>query len=156
MRLRLDHLVFAVQDLAAATGAWKSTFGLQAEPPIRPEGSHLEIAVLPERGVAGSSPESALWLAWRRTEVDDRHGNPNRKPDQGLRPQWRRRLSSLVRRVGAGRARQASGAAVLLEEFASELVPFDGLLARAGLLRPTVAFGVYKKRQQGEERGSPC
>ena len=47
MRLRLDHLVFAVQDLAAATDAWEATFGLRAEPPLRPEGSHLEIAVLP-------------------------------------------------------------------------------------------------------------
>ena len=36
---RLDHLVFAVQDLAAATDAWEATFGLRAEPPAAPDHS---------------------------------------------------------------------------------------------------------------------
>ncbi len=48
MRLqRLDHLVFAVQELEQAADAWARTFGLRAEPPYRPERSHLELARLP-------------------------------------------------------------------------------------------------------------
>lgn len=44
---RMDHLVIAVQDLEQAASAWAETFGLGAEPPYRPEGSHLELACLP-------------------------------------------------------------------------------------------------------------
>lgn len=44
---RLDHLVFAVQELEQAADTWARTLGLRAEPPYRPEGSHLELARLP-------------------------------------------------------------------------------------------------------------
>jgi methylmalonyl-CoA/ethylmalonyl-CoA epimerase len=43
---RIDHVVFAVQDLQAAARAWADTFGLQAEPVALPEGIPLELAAL--------------------------------------------------------------------------------------------------------------
>ena len=49
---RLDHVVFAVQDLEAALATWAQTFGLAAGPVLRPEGVPLALAPLPvgERG----------------------------------------------------------------------------------------------------------
>ena len=44
---RLDHLVFAVEELEGAAAAWAATFGLRAEPPYLPEGTHLELTRLP-------------------------------------------------------------------------------------------------------------
>jgi catechol 2,3-dioxygenase-like lactoylglutathione lyase family enzyme len=44
---RLDHLIFATSDLAAAARAWLEAFGLAAEPPYQPDGSHLQLARLP-------------------------------------------------------------------------------------------------------------
>jgi catechol 2,3-dioxygenase-like lactoylglutathione lyase family enzyme len=44
---RLDHLIFATTDLAAAVQAWVETFGLAAAPPYQPEGSHLQLARIP-------------------------------------------------------------------------------------------------------------
>jgi methylmalonyl-CoA epimerase len=50
---RLDHLVFAVQDAEPAISAWAETFGLRAEAPIRPEGTHMELTFLPLSGPDG-------------------------------------------------------------------------------------------------------
>lgn len=44
---RLDHLIFATSDLAAAAQAWAETLGLRAEPPFQPERSHLQLARIP-------------------------------------------------------------------------------------------------------------
>ena len=44
---RLDHVVFAVEDLEQATIAWGHVFGLQAEETYRPAGADMELALLP-------------------------------------------------------------------------------------------------------------
>ena len=44
---RLDHVVLAVDDIAAAADAWAHTFDLRAGPPERPAGTHMELAFLP-------------------------------------------------------------------------------------------------------------
>ena len=44
---RLDHLIFATIDLEAAAQSWAETFGLRAQPPYQPEGSHLQLARIP-------------------------------------------------------------------------------------------------------------
>ena len=44
---RLDHVVLAVQELAQAAVAWGEVFGLQAEHTYRPEGTDMELALLP-------------------------------------------------------------------------------------------------------------
>ncbi len=44
---RLDHVVCAVEDLEQAAAAWGNVFGLQAEPTYRPEGTDMELALLP-------------------------------------------------------------------------------------------------------------
>ena len=44
---RLDHVVFAVEDREQAAIAWGNVFGLQAEQTYRPEGTDMELALLP-------------------------------------------------------------------------------------------------------------
>ncbi len=44
---RLDHIVFAVADSVPAIDAWRQLFDLRAEPPARPEGTHMELTFLP-------------------------------------------------------------------------------------------------------------
>jgi catechol 2,3-dioxygenase-like lactoylglutathione lyase family enzyme len=44
---RLDHIVLATSDIAQAAQAWLAAFDVQAEPPYRPDGSHMELAKLP-------------------------------------------------------------------------------------------------------------
>ncbi len=44
---RLDHVVFAVQDLAAAVHDWHATFGLEAGASIKPAGTRMELIPLP-------------------------------------------------------------------------------------------------------------
>ena len=44
---RLDHLVFAVEEMVPALQDWAHAFDLQAEPPERPAGTHMELAFLP-------------------------------------------------------------------------------------------------------------
>ena len=43
---RIDHLVFAVRDLAQAAEAWARVLGLRAEASYRPAGAHLDLARL--------------------------------------------------------------------------------------------------------------
>jgi hypothetical protein len=66
---------------------------------------------------------------------------------------WRRRLTSLLRRLGSGRGRTGADYARLHKRLGSELLPLDRLLSAAGLLRPAVAFAVYKKRPEGQPDG---
>jgi methylmalonyl-CoA/ethylmalonyl-CoA epimerase len=47
---RLDHVVFAVEEIDTAAEAWAHTFGLQAQPPTRPEHAPVELAMLPVGG----------------------------------------------------------------------------------------------------------
>ena len=51
--LRLDHIVLAVQDSEPAISAWAEAFGLRAQAPIRPEGTHMELTFLPLSGPDG-------------------------------------------------------------------------------------------------------
>ncbi len=53
---RLDHVVFAVQELEEAARAWAETFGLQAEPVALPEGIQLELAALAVGAPDGPGP----------------------------------------------------------------------------------------------------
>lgn len=43
---RLDHVVLAVDDIAAAAEAWSRTFRLDATPPEQPANTHMELAFL--------------------------------------------------------------------------------------------------------------
>ncbi|MEX1253781.1 MAG: VOC family protein [Dehalococcoidia bacterium] len=47
---RLDHVVFAVDEIDAAAKAWARAFGLQAGPSLRPEQAPVELAALPVGG----------------------------------------------------------------------------------------------------------
>ena len=63
---RLDHVVFAVQELEAAARAWADTFGLQAEPVALPEGIPLQLSALAVGAPDG--PGAFLELAAARQE----------------------------------------------------------------------------------------
>ncbi len=58
---RLDHLIFAVQQLPQAAADWSRVLGLQAEAPHHPERSHMELARLPlaDDDKGGAYPELA-------------------------------------------------------------------------------------------------
>ena len=43
---RLDHVVLAVDGIAAAAEAWARAFDLRATPPEQPAGTHMELAFL--------------------------------------------------------------------------------------------------------------
>ncbi|MGB2694520.1 MAG: VOC family protein [Dehalococcoidia bacterium] len=44
---RLDHLVFAVENIDAAAEAWASTLGLKVESTVQPPNTHMELAFIP-------------------------------------------------------------------------------------------------------------
>ena len=44
---RLDHLVFAVEDIEETAKAWEETLGIRAAETVRPEGTEIEISFLP-------------------------------------------------------------------------------------------------------------
>jgi catechol 2,3-dioxygenase-like lactoylglutathione lyase family enzyme len=44
---KLDHIVLATSDIAAAAQAWLAAFDVHAETPYQPDGSHMELAKLP-------------------------------------------------------------------------------------------------------------
>ncbi len=51
---RLDHLVFAVQEMAPALADWARVFGLRPDPaPYQPAGTHMELGMLPVGGADG-------------------------------------------------------------------------------------------------------
>lgn len=54
---RLDHLVLAVEQLGPALEAWQGAFDLAAEPPVRPAGTHMELAFLNFEAPGGSFVE---------------------------------------------------------------------------------------------------
>jgi methylmalonyl-CoA/ethylmalonyl-CoA epimerase len=43
---RLDHLVFAVDDMDGAIETWEGTLGLRAEPPIHPGDTHMQLSTM--------------------------------------------------------------------------------------------------------------
>jgi catechol 2,3-dioxygenase-like lactoylglutathione lyase family enzyme len=47
---RLDHVVFAVDDIDAAARSWATAFGLEAAPAQRPDSASVELAELPVGG----------------------------------------------------------------------------------------------------------
>ena len=49
---RLDHVVFAVEEIHTAAQAWARTFGLVAEPAFQPENAPVELAALPVGGAS--------------------------------------------------------------------------------------------------------
>jgi SAM-dependent methyltransferase len=63
-------------------------------------------------------------------------------------PGWSLRLASAVARIRGHRGRQAPSFAAVLEELGPELAPMDSQFAEEGVLRPGVAFAVYKKRRE--------
>jgi len=45
---RLDHLVFAVEEMKGALADWAAAFGLEPDPaPYEPPGTHMELGILP-------------------------------------------------------------------------------------------------------------
>ncbi len=71
---RLDHLVFAVQEMAPALAGWARAFGLRPDPaPYQPPGTHMELGVLRLReGPALSEVEGAFLELVRPTSAGHR------------------------------------------------------------------------------------
>ena len=63
---RLDHVVFAVEEIDRAAAAWARAFGLAAEAPLRPANAPVELALMPvgePSAQTGARPGAFLELA---------------------------------------------------------------------------------------------
>ena len=124
---RLDHVVFAVQELEAAARAWADTFGLEAEPVALPEGIPLELSALTVGAPDG--PGAFLELASATAEES---------PIASHIEQWGEGMLSISLQVddldAAVRELRAKG--VTVSDPAPGLLPHDRTRPEPGAARP--------------------